>query len=82
MGTRQGRSGCTEATALLVSVARLEHPRRVLIAMLAVLAALLVCSAPANALSQRGHAFAGAFGEAFGQGGADKLSGPSAVAVE
>jgi hypothetical protein len=48
-------------------------------AMFAALAVLLVASSPAHALAHRGHTFGGSFGEAFGEG--DKLSGPSAVAV-
>jgi len=50
------------------------------------LAALLICgsllihSSQANALVQRGHVFSGSFGEGFD--GEDKLSKPSAVAVD
>ncbi len=51
-------------------------------AIVALLAALLVCSPPAHALSQRGHVFASSFGEALDEGGAGKLSKPSAVAVD
>jgi len=54
-----------------------------MVAVMAVLlfaaAGLLVRVAPAHALVQREHVFAGSFGEAFGEG--DKLARPSAIAV-
>src|SRR5271156_5854342 len=52
-----------------------------LVAPLAFLACLLIFASTAHALSQRGHAFAGSFGEALGEGDEGKLSQPSAVAV-
>jgi hypothetical protein len=54
---------------------RLGCAGRSIVAGLALLAALLICTPSAHALSQRGHSFGSSFGEAAG------LSGPSAVAV-
>ena len=51
--------------------------RQSLAAIAVLLAALALCSSPAYALSQRGHAFGGSF-ETSGE---NKLSAPSAVAV-
>jgi len=51
--------------------------RHVLVTGLLVLAALALCSAPAQALSQRGHEFSGSFGES----GEASPSMPSAIAV-
>lgn len=63
------------------SAAAVRRLARSLVVGFGLVAVLAVCSPPAHALSQRGHAFGSSFGEAFGQGGQDKLSGPSAIAV-
>jgi DNA-binding beta-propeller fold protein YncE len=55
--------------------------RRLLAALVVAIAATLASSVPADALLQRGHTFSASFGAAFGEGGTDKLSGPTAVAV-
>jgi hypothetical protein len=55
--------------------------RRSGLAVLALLALLLIGSPPAHALVHRGHVFGGSFGEAFSEG-RDRLSGPSALAVD
>jgi hypothetical protein len=52
------------------------------VAVLALLALFLIGSPTAHALVHRGHVFGGSFGEAFGEGGQDRLSGPSALAVD
>ncbi len=56
--------------------------RRWVLASAAVLLLLLVWSAPAHALAQRGHVFGGSFGTSFGEEGKEKLAGPTAVAVD
>jgi hypothetical protein len=70
------------------SDARAERRECVSLALGLALIAVLLCASSAHAFSQRGHMFAGSFGETFAnsegiekQGGAEKLSKPSAVAV-
>jgi hypothetical protein len=70
----------------MTSALRADSPERrrrvaVISAAIAVLAVLLVASSPASALIHQGHTFSGSFGEAFGEGDEDKLSGPTSVAV-
>src|ERR1039457_5271402 len=77
---RMQRMSCSAGGAS--SATLLSGPwRQSIAAIVTFLAALLLCSSPAHALSQRGHSFGGSFGEAFGEGGKDKLSKPSAIAV-
>ncbi len=69
--------GCasTSSTSSPVPGARLLHS---IAATFIVVAVLLLCSSPAHAFSQRGHAFGGSFGEAVA---GEPASRPSAIAV-
>jgi DNA-binding beta-propeller fold protein YncE len=72
-GVKRGRVSRLARSARLGAVALLGP----------VIAVLLIWSTPAHALSQRGHTFAGSFGEAFFAEGrkVNPKDGPSAVAV-
>jgi len=58
--------------------------RDAVVLAIALVAVLLIWSTPAHALTERGHSFAGSFGEAFFAEGkkVDPQSGPTAVAVD
>ncbi len=55
--------------------------RSAIAALLAAAAMLLIFTSPAHALIHHGHTFGSSFGQGFGEGGSDKLSSPSAIAV-